>query len=170
MTNRVVADKLRAGAADQITLGELAHVSDLDLVRRIPEDLVRAGVRALFTRANGLIGPGPLRQGMVNSWITAGNDQLKVADVELVREIMSDPDAYLDVWVPMWNFFKADDVLLTAEGESLLKVTEPEGWLRDQLWAITGDKNFPAVLRVENVRHEDLNGKYVLLLQIELVR
>jgi hypothetical protein len=174
MINRVVADKLRSGRADAITLGELAMLSDVDLQRALPAPLVRACVRSILTPRHGLFYNSSVYLGMIDAFLAG--EPVRVVTPEIVARMIELSDAeqiMLDLWAPHWNFFKPSKLVTGPDGSPIVRMVVPYGWLSDEVRTIFGEERNPVVISVEGYgggteEIEDLEGNWICLLDVEI--
>jgi hypothetical protein len=167
----VVAHKIRSGTEHDITLGELAGMTDTELPGKIRSALVRGTIRSLLAPKKGMFYGDPAYHGMIDAFL---DGPPRVATPKIVRRMLdlsSREQIFLDVWAPMWNFFNARGIRV-SDGVPVLSMAEPRGWLAEQVAATIGGEQHPVVIVVEDAGGRepigDVAGYWVCFMEVEL--
>jgi hypothetical protein len=170
MANAVVADKLRSEHAAQITLGELAGLTDPDLQRALPPDLVSACVRSILSPAGGFFYGSPAYRGMIGAMLK--DRPPRVAPPEVVARMieLQDQDRIIvDVLAPSWLLFKPSRIEIQEGGDPVLYLVMPHGWLDEEVRAtLGGDPEHAVLIHVEGVGYPDLQGPWLCVMDLDM--
>jgi hypothetical protein len=178
MVNAVVADKIRAGRADTITLGELATLNDDSLKRAIPSRLVRNCVRSILSPSHGLFYRAPVYLGIMDAFLEAEGTPVRMATPEVVERMIDLADRgeiFLDLWAPHWNFFKPVAVVSRRGPSPTILMKQSPFWLAGEVRQVLGGDHKPVAITVERDREdsaeaEELEGNWVCFMNVELAR
>jgi hypothetical protein len=154
--NRLMVEKIRAGRAADITLGELAlanHEVANEVSSTLPPGFVRELVRAALYQGHGHFVGTEVEAGMVDAFARIGDHRAgmrsagwyrpglppRVATPEVVRELIELRKAgrlqILDFYVPSWIFLLPQSVASDKWGP-ILNLRRARGWLEEELGAV----------------------------------